>query len=245
MTDDMKKTAIVTGSTKGIGFAIAESLLRNGYFVILNYAADESSAASARESLLEKYSEDDFTIIKQALEKEQDIREFTEKCSESADKFDLVVLNAGCTDRSAWADMSWEAWEHVMNVNAPAELLRRLDARLAEGGSVIFISSAMSVWPHAVSVPYIVSKSAVNGLTKALVKEYADRGIRVNAILPGFVDTPWQKNKAPDHRKRITDKIALHRFAEPDEIADTVIHILESGYINGALINVDGGYCYT
>ncbi len=242
----MKKTAIVTGSTKGIGFAIAEKLIKKDYFVILNYASDDASAASARQALLQHCGGEDFIIIKQALEGEEDIRKFAERCFEIADRFDLVVLNAGCTDRSAWADMSWQSWEHVMNVNinAPAELLRRLDGRLAEDGSVIFISSAMSVWPHAVSVPYIVSKSAVNGLTKALVKEYAERGIRVNAILPGFVDTPWQKTKAADHRKRITDKVALHRFAKPEEIADVVLNVAESGYINGALINVDGGYCY-
>ena len=106
------------------------------------------------------------------------------------------------------------------------------------------ISSDMSIYPHATSVPYTVSKAALNGLTLALVKEYCERNIRVNAILPGFVDTPWQKDKPEDQRQRICDKVALHRFAEPEEIADVVLSVMKASYINGALIKVDGGYCY-
>ena len=135
---------------------------------------------------------------------------------------------------------------HVMNVNvnAPAELIRKFHNDLCNDGNIIMISSQMSVYPHAVSVPYTVSKSALNGLTLALVKEYCTRNIRVNAVLPGFIDTPWQKSKPEEQRKRICDKIALNRFAEPEEIAQVVISIIDSSYINGALIPVDGSYCY-
>ena len=159
---------------------------------------------------------------------------------------DLLVLNAGITDRTKWRELTWEKFQRVMNVNVnvPAEIIRRLDSTLNAGGNIIMISSAMSVYPHAVSVPYTVSKSAVNGLVKALVKEYCDRNIRVNAVLPGFVDTTWQKSKPADQRQRICDKTALHRFAEPEEIAQVITSIINLGYINGALIPVDGGYCY-
>ena len=159
---------------------------------------------------------------------------------------DLLILNAGCTDRTKWNELTWEKFQHVMdvNINVPAEIIRRFDASLNDGGNIIMISSAMSVYPHAVSVPYTVSKSAVNGLVLALVKEYCERNIRVNAVLPGFVDTTWQKTKPVDQRQRICDKVALHRFAEPEEIAQAVTGILDAKYINGALIPVDGGYCY-
>ena len=131
-----------------------------------------------------------------------------------------------------------------VNVNVPAELIRQFDPVLQDNGNIIMISSDMSVYPHATSVPYTVSKSALNGLTLALVKEYCDRNIRVNAVLPGFVDTPWQKNKPEDQRKRICGKVALHRFAQPEEIAEVVYGITKASYLNGALIRVDGGYCY-
>ena len=84
----------------------------------------------------------------------------------------------------------------------------------------------------------------MNSLAQALVKEYAERGIRVNSILPGFVDTDWQKTKPSDQRQRICDKVALHRFAEPAEIAEMALSIIKSTYINGALVSVDGGYSY-
>ena len=158
----------------------------------------------------------------------------------------LLILNAGCTDRTRWENLTWEDFMHVMNVNvnAPAELIRKFHNDLCNDGNIIMISSQMSVYPHAVSVPYTVSKSALNGLTLALVKEYCERNIRVNAVLPGFIETPWQKSKPADQRKRICDKIALNRFAEPEEIAQVVMSIIDSSYINGALIPVDGSYCY-
>lgn len=243
----MSKTAIVTGSTKGIGFAIASKLLEEGYFVFLNYASDQESAKSAVQELSHKYVEGkDFVLIQQAMETQADVNAFYEKCMKMKPSIDALVLNAGCTDRTRWSEMTWEQWAHVMdvNINAPAALIRKLDKQINDHGSIVFISSAMSIWPHASSVPYTVSKSAVNGLTKSLVKEYSERGIRVNAVLPGFVDTPWQKKKPADQKKRICDKVALHRFAEPDEIADTVVDIIRSTYINGSLIQVDGGYCY-
>ena len=242
------KTAIVTGGTKGIGLSITRKLLEDGYRVITNYASDIKNAEAIREALNISYH-GNITIIQQVMEHEPDIIRFIESISREGlltDGLDALVLNAGCTDRTRWNEMTWDQWMHVMdvNINAPAALVRELDSCLNQNASVVFISSDMSVYPHATSVPYTVSKAAVNGLTISLVKEYAERGIRVNAILPGFVETPWQKEKPADQRHRIRDKVALHRFAEPDEVAEVVLNVIRSTYINGALIKVDGGYCY-
>lgn len=244
---DKKRRAIVTGSTKGIGLAIAKRLLKNGYFVILNYATDMDSAISTAQDLRQAYQEHiDFEIIRQNLESQNEIDAFYKTCMSIAPCYSVLILNAGCTNRTAWADLTWEQWEHVMNVNinAPAALIRKFNENIDDNGNLVFISSAMSIWPHATSVPYTVSKAALNGLTKALVKEYCNRNIRINAVLPGFVNTPWQKEKPIEQKKRISDKIALHRFAEPEEIADIVMNVINSTYLNGALIQADGGYCY-
>ena len=242
------KTAIVTGGTKGIGLSITQSLLGDGYRVITNYASDVKNAEEIRKKLEERYDKN-IIVIRQAMEEEGDIAHFMDTLNQRgllAEGLDALVLNAGCTDRTRWKELTWDQWMHVMNVNinAPAALARSLDPYLNEKASVVFISSDMSVYPHATSVPYTVSKAAVNGLTQSLVKEYADRSIRVNAILPGFVETPWQKEKPADQRQRICDKVALHRFADPDEIAQAVLSVIHSTYINGSLIKVDGGYCY-
>lgn len=187
-----------------------------------------------------------FAVLKQSLNSPSDCLNLFKNCKSLINKLDVLILNAGCTDRTAWKNLTWEQWTHVMdvNVNVPAELIRQFDPVLQDNGNIIMISSDMSVYPHATSVPYTVSKSALNGLTLALVKEYCDRNIRVNAVLPGFVDTPWQKNKPKDQRKRICDKVALHRFAQPEEIAEVVYGITKASYLNGALIRADGGYCY-
>ena len=242
------KKAIVTGGTKGIGLAIVKELLFQEYDVIVTYSSDVENALNVERILSESYKER-VRIIRRPMEQYEDIRTFIEECEKEKileSGVDAVILNAGCTDRTNWSNLSWEQWNHVMNVNlnAPAALVHDLDKYLNKKAAIIFIGSEMSIFPHATSVPYTVSKAAVNGLTKALVKEFAEREIRVNAILPGFVDTPWQKDKPEDQRKRICDKVALHRFAEPEEIAEIVMDVVRSTYINGALIQVDGGYCY-
>ena len=242
------KCAIVTGGTKGIGFAITKILLQNDYFVIANYSNDKKNAEVVQKNLQFEYG-DSFRIFKKAMETKPDIEQYIAFLKEEKllqNGLDAIVLNAGCTDRTCWQDLSWEQWSHVMdvNINAPSAMLRALDSYINRDASILFISSAMSVYPHATSVPYTVSKSAINGLTKALVKEYASRQIRVNAILPGFVETPWQIEKPEDQRNRINEKIALHRFAKPEEIAEMAFATIRSSYINGALLQVDGGYCY-
>jgi NAD(P)-dependent dehydrogenase (short-subunit alcohol dehydrogenase family) len=129
-----------------------------------------------------------------------------------------------------------------INVNIPFFLIQRLADSISDSGSILFISSAMSLKPHATSVPYGVSKAAVNMLAQTLGKDFAGRGIRVNAICPGFIDTDWQESKSDEQRARITNKIALGRFGKPSEIADVCYSLIENSYINGAVVPVDGGY---
>lgn len=243
----MQKTAIVTGSTKGIGLAIGIELLKENYFVFFNYANDDDSANELAQRLNsnENYK-NRFIIIKQKLENEEDVNKFYNNITQYKDKIDVLVLNAAITDRTLWSEVTWQQWERVMNINlnAPAALIRKFDKNFQTGGNIVFIGSLLGKSTHAVSISYSVSKAAVHGLTKALVKEYCERNIRINAILPGFVETQWQKNKPEAQRKRICDKVSLHRFAKPEEISKVVIDVINSTYINGALIDVNGGYDY-
>jgi NAD(P)-dependent dehydrogenase (short-subunit alcohol dehydrogenase family) len=131
------------------------------------------------------------------------------------------------------------------NLNVPFFTVQRFSEHINSSGRIIFIGALMGQFPHAMSISYGVSKAAVHFLTSSLVKVFSDEmGITVNCVAPGFVDTPWQTNKAPDHRKRIEDKIALHRFAKPEEVAQLCLSVIENDYINGSVINIDGGYSY-
>ena len=98
--------------------------------------------------------------------------------------------------------------------------------------------------PHATSLSYGVSKSAIHALVKNLLKFMAEKGIRVNGVAPGFIDTEWQKTKAPELRERIENKIALKKIGAPDNVRDIVLHIIANDYINDAIIRIDGGYSF-
>ncbi len=226
--------------------AIGKKLLAEGCDVIFHYASDEETAEAVRRSL--RRDGWDAPVIGQPLEGEAGVAAFAEQCRGllNGAALDILVCNAACTDRTPWENLTWNQWTRVLNVNlnAPAELVRRLGPGLNRGGIIVFTGAMMGVYAHAMSVPYTVSKAGVHALTRALVKEYCERGIRVNAVLPGFVETPWQAEKPAEIRENICKKVSLHRFARPEEVAKVVWDVITSEYMNGALVEIDGGYCY-
>ena len=239
------KYAVVTGATKGIGKAIAEALLERGYYVIVNYATDDNGAKCFAED--NKKYKGQFELVKISIESYENACLFSDTIKKISKKLDVLVLNSGTTDISSFDEISIENWNRVLNVNltAPFFVMQQLSKAITDNdGRIILIGSSLGKYPHARSVSYGVSKAAVNNLATEMTKFFCDRGITINAIAPGFVDTPWQSGKAPEHRKRIEDKIALHRFADPKEIASLAMEIINNQYINGAIIDINGGYDY-
>lgn len=159
---------------------------------------------------------------------------------------DALVLNAGLTDRSSFEELTPEAWNRVLHANLtyPVFLIQALLPHFAEGASVVFTGSSLGIYPHSMSLPYGVTKSGVHALTKNLVKFLAPHGIRVNAIAPGFVATEWQKTKPVEIVASINSKISVNRFADPDEIADAYLTVIDNPYFNGEVLSIDGGYSY-
>lgn len=238
------KYAVVTGSTKGIGRAIAEKLLAHGYHVIVNYAADDESAQRflAQNSACAQH----ITCIKADLSDYDEADQFAQKALAVTQEVTALVLNCGATDRSAFSEIKKETWEKVLRVNVsiPRYLIQKFEGSLCdEAGRILFIGSVCGQFPHAKSLAYGVSKAAVHQMARELVKVFASRGITCNAIVPGFVETPWQDGKTPELRERICQKIALHRFAHAEEIAELCWCVINDQYINGAVLNIDGGYC--
>lgn len=223
------KYALVTGSTRGIGKAVSDQLTENGYTVFRNgRTADEKYKYYIRADLS---SLEGVTILADSL-------------LQQTKQIDTIILNVGATCKKPMNEITPEDWLSVMNTNVtmPFFLIQRLAEHITEKGCILFISSAMSLWPHATSIPYGVSKAAVNMLAQALVKEFSAKQIRVNAICPGFIDTYWQKEKPVWLKEKIERKTALKRFGTPEEIADMCMSILKNSYINGTIVRVDGGY---
>jgi len=240
----VNKTALVTGATQGIGKAIAMRLLQEGWVVLVTYANDTKanethnefkSVAPNRVFLLEA----DVTDLN-SIDLIDDFLEDTKMT------VDAVVLNAGITDRSNFGSITPENWGNVFtaNVHYPVFLLQKIYNRINAGGSITFTGSLMAIQPHSVSLAYGVSKASVHALVKNLVKFFVEKGVRVNGVAPGFVDTEWQKNKPLEIRNNITNKLAAGRFCTPEELTDVYLMLINNHYMNGEIVVCDGGYSY-
>ncbi|KGN96340.1 SDR family NAD(P)-dependent oxidoreductase [Porphyromonas crevioricanis] len=239
------KTVLITGASKGIGLAVARRLAKEGYRLLLTYGHDHEAAEKACTLCLQDGASDvqiiqaDGTDLRTIETVEQAVRQHTEGLSG-------LILNTGITCRSPFEEISYEDWSQVFvaNVHYPTFLLQRLLPLLQKGSAVIFTGSMMAVQPHGMALPYGVSKSAVHALVHNLVKHLEPYGVRVCGVAPGFVDTDWQKGKPEAIRKNIERKVAVHRFALPEEIAEAYLFLLQNNYCNGEILQLSGGYAY-
>jgi len=232
------KHALVTGSIKGIGLAIAKELIKRDYFVYMHYL-DELSLADAATIAPDRYK-----LIKADLSNPEGADILTEQIISDGVKLDCVILNAGTTCRNDFGEIDYNDLNTVMNVNVniPFLICQSLKPIIKDSGSIVFIGSSMGIHPHATASVYSVSKAAVHMLAQSLVKHFKDKNIRINAIAPGFIDTEWQKEKPQWLREKIENKIALGRFGTPEEIADACMFLIENTYMNGSILKIDGGY---
>ncbi|MCX6194267.1 MAG: SDR family NAD(P)-dependent oxidoreductase [Cytophagales bacterium] len=240
------KTALITGGSKGIGSVVAEKLLFEGYNLIITYNNDKNSAENLLADFKKKYEERRIDLIRLDCGDLNSVPILSDYFKENNINVDVIIFNAGYTDRSEFVDIKLESWSRVfdVNINFPVFLLQKLFRQINPNGTILFTGSIMGIHPHSSSLSYGISKSAVHSLVKNLVKVFSDRKIRVNAIAPGFVNTTWQNNKPIDQITRISKKIALERFCEPSELVNAYWLLIENSYINGEVIVVDGGYLF-
>jgi 3-oxoacyl-[acyl-carrier protein] reductase len=238
------KYAIVTGGTSGIGKQITIDLLKDGYFVFITYANNYLRAKVCQEEL-EIFSSS-FCIIKADFQQSSEIEKFSNLILQKTDTLDCYIGNAGKTTKKPFQKISNEEWENDFRVNIHSNLyiLRNLNNILANNANIIFIGSLMGQYPHGTSLSYGVSKAALHSLAINLVKVFSDREIRVNVISPGFVETDWQKGKPKEIRNNIINKTALKRFAIPEEISNACMFLIKNKFVNGEVLNINGGYCF-
>lgn len=237
------KYAFVTGSSRGIGFSIGTSLLSKGYKVVFNYVNNKGFV----NQIDKKYEEGkDFFAIQYDNSNLNDIPKLMDQLKAISATYDVLILNTGITERSAFFEATDESILNVFNCNLlfPTLFLNHAKSLLVSGGNIILTGSMLAVYPHSTSIPYGVSKAGINALTKNMVKVLEPLNVRINCINPGYIDTDWQKAKAQEVREAIKPKIALKRFGEPEEVAKLALHIIENGYLNGSILQIDGGYSF-
>lgn len=244
----MGHKVLVTGGSKGIGLAAIEAMVKRADVeeVCFTYNSDGERAMEVLEMLGNAYEDVVFHTchldVTNPLEGEA-----LEEALEQIDFVPTVVcFNANVTNRSPLEELDMDEWRKLFqaNVHFPVEMTKRLAPKMAEGGLFLFTGSMMAVQPHSVSLGYGVSKSAVHAVVTNLVKHLEPYKHRVVGIAPGFVDTEWQKSKPAEIRANIEAKVALHRFASPEEVGSLFAYVLENGYFNGDILTLSGGYSY-
>lgn len=229
------KYAIVTGGTSGIGLGVAEMLLSKGYYVFATYVGEDFTA-----------ERENFEAIKIDQRNREELYRFISYVKGRCSHMDCIVCNAGMSIRKSFTETTDADWDAMMEVavNSHYILIREFFDMIPPGSRILFTGSQMGLMPHAMVLSYGVTKAAVHALAKNLVKEFEGTGTTVNAIVPGFVETPWQKEKPEEIKQNIYRKTAIHRFARVEEIVDAYRFCLENPFVNGSLIEVNGGYSY-
>ena len=229
------KYAVVTGGTSGMGLGVAKMLVSKCYYVFTTYVGPEFT------DKIENY---EAHLVDQT--KREEVYAFINYVKSKTGHLDCIVCNAGMSIRKSFTETTDADWDAQMEVavNSHYIMVREFFPIIPAGSRVLFTGSQMAIQPHATVLSYGVTKSAVCALAKNLVKEFEGTGTTVNAIIPGFVDTPWQTAKPEEIKQNIYKRTAIHRFAKIDEIVDAFRFCIDNPFVNGSMIEVNGGYSY-
>jgi 3-oxoacyl-[acyl-carrier protein] reductase len=241
----MRKTAIVTGASRGIGRAIAKRLAADGFAVVINYAGN---AAKAEEAVSEITSAGGRAIAIQAdVANAEDVKQLFEKTLKAFGQIDVVVNNAGIMPLSPITKNDVETFDKVINTNLRGTFLVLAQAaqHVAEGGRIIAFSSSVLAKSFPAYGPYIASKAGVEGLVHVLANELRGHKITVNAIAPGPVATElFLGDKTQEQIAQLRNLAPLGRLGEPEDIANVVSFLAgpDGGWVNAQVLRVNGGF---
>lgn len=243
MTDFQNKTVIVTGATRGIGKAIAKAFMHAGAKVIGTYRNNNEAA----QALLEEYSKDTLELHSFDIGEYEEVEAFYKNLDERDIKIDILVNNGGIRRDSVMAMMKQEDWHQVINTNLNGAYhmskFAVMNMMRQRYGRIINMSSPMSREAFAGQSNYSASKGGLESMTRALAKEVASRGITVNCVSPGFIETELIKDLKETTVKEYKKMVPMKRFGQPEEVANAVMFLAgdKSAYVTGSVLEISGG----
>lgn len=228
-----ERTALVTGGARGIGRSIAEHLAQSGWKVVATYNTGFDEAKELRRTHGVEIRQLDLTDRSRSLDFARQIRdEFS---------LDALVNNAGILEKESFEDFTFDAWDRTLEVNvtAPLILAQEIGLHMSAGGSIVNIASTDACIGSFRSIAYSASKAALLSVTRSLANVFGSRGVRANAVTPGWVD-----NGMTEESYEASSLTPLGRNGSPDDIAKVVAFLLsaDASFITGASIVADGGY---
>src|SRR5699024_1622358 len=245
LMDLQGKTALVTGSSRGIGKAIALELARRGANIAVNYAGSEEKAAETVEAIE--------TLGVQAIKiqanvaDESSVKSMIKEVTKTFGSLDILVNNAGITKDNLLLRMKEEEFDQVVETNLKGALLCTKAAALPimkqRAGKIMNVASVVGVSGNPGQANYVAAKSGLIWLTKSNAKELASRNILVNAVAPGFITTDMTDALTEEQQAEILKQIPLEKLGQPEDIANVVCFLAsnDAAYITGQTIHIDGG----
>lgn len=248
MHDLSGKSALITGASRGIGAAIAESLGAAGAAVAVNYSGSETAAAEVVNRITDAGGR--AVAIRADVSDPASCTALVESVVTEFGSLDIVVNNAGIARDGLLVRMSDDDWGSVIDTNLTGVFsISRAAAKVMmkqRSGAIVNVTSVIGLVGNAGQANYAAAKAGVIGLTKSIAKELAGRGVRANAVAPGFIETDMTASLGEQVRESARRSIALGRFGEPADVANAVLFLAsdEAAYITGQVLAVDGGMTF-
>ena len=239
------KRALVTGASRGIGRAIALRLAAEGASVAVNYHSGENEAASVVSEITA--SGGTAIAFQASVASAEEANRLVDATVEALGGIDILVNNAGITRDNLLMRLSEDDWDAVLDTNLKGAFLCTKAAirpmLRQRSGRIVNMSSIVAITGNPGQANYTAAKAGLIGFTKTIAREVASRGITVNALAPGFIETQMVEAIPEDLRKQILERIPLGQFGTPDDVARSVVFLAsdDGAYITGQVIGIDGG----
>lgn len=241
----MKQIAIVTGGSRGIGRAVAVRLAKDGMNLVINYRGNSAAAEETERMCRELGAE--VLLVQGDVSCAEDCEKLAAQAKEAFGRVDVLVNNAGITRDGLLARMAEEDFRAVLDVNlvGPWNMMKAVNRIMMKQryGRIVNLSSVTGLMGNMGQTNYAAAKAGIVGMTKSYAREVASRGITVNAVAPGFIDTDMTEAMPEGAKDKIITGIPMGRTGKPEDVAEAVAFLAseQAGYITGEVLRVDGG----